>query len=758
MNTTNVVKSLVVLTLLFTSCLSDWQEAEKPSFEPERGLTLSISTSPLTSKTLTKATSERNDRGRVEDLNIVLANGNEIKEIIYLGNSISPAEIDSKGEQDSYVASGSLPMPSGSTTPLKYHIGTEKCAGLTDIYLVSNYRGTESNPTSTTLQNLDNYLTGGKRTVEALKALPIYPMSAAQEINTVALYGHVSLTNATAHDHANSRNEIEVQLERTIAMISLQIEADETEELKEGLQIKPLEASLRMIPKIGLLAPSNQNNETKNAQKGNQIQYGGTLLSPENPIGGHGIGKDVLYMFENCQGTNTSFDKYQTKEKPAGTDYYTYLQVKASYFYPGSQDNQVPPLSGEIFYNFCLGGSEANDFDIKRNTHYQVNLTLKGWAGLVEEGKIQNDSYQENGDVSWRIDTSLSSGSRFIPDGMNAPVGGGVYEIEIIKNKEDEIQQYSLYIEEYTGEDPGIVPITTGNDKIENIIRYYDFSAKKWIGTESQVNNIVDGALHLEEETATSSRYTLRFMVQPFNTNDFDENRLNYKQGESKMEQWIDYGYRTIRFKLAASTGNSDDPVNFVDDFIIRQWLPLPVMDPAVQDIDPDDPLTAELYYSRFDLDFDRKFKWGPEATNHTDLNLQNTNGFDNLTGYFTSHKANVDFNEGHPESAMEYALFLAANSEYDPSNKDPLILNPQTVTRLDHYSLPSARAWELILQHGVVDPRFLLANDWYWTSTTSGTQSNAFHVGRQDTEAMDRSTEQRVRLIFRKNATWTER
>lgn len=62
MNTTNVVKSLVVLTLLFTSCLSDWQEAEKPSFEPERGLTLSISTSPLTSKTLTKATSERNDR------------------------------------------------------------------------------------------------------------------------------------------------------------------------------------------------------------------------------------------------------------------------------------------------------------------------------------------------------------------------------------------------------------------------------------------------------------------------------------------------------------------------------------------------------------------------------------------------------------------------------------------------------------------------------------------------------------------------
>lgn len=90
-----------------------------------------------------------------------------------------------------------------------------------------------------------------------------------------------------------------------------------------------------------------------------------------------------LFLFENIQGNIGSASSEKDKNPGTAEPYCSYVEITANY--------STPAKSGTLKYRFYLGKNISNNFDVERNTWYQLNIRFTG-TGINE--------------VSWRIDTS----------------------------------------------------------------------------------------------------------------------------------------------------------------------------------------------------------------------------------------------------------------------------------------------------------------------------------------------------------------
>lgn len=131
----------------------------------------------------------------------------------------------------------------------------------------------------------------------------------------------------------------------------------------------------------------------------------------------------VFYMYENLQGTINEGNKDYMKspfpgefpsENPNPSENYeswntkwatqtpcTYIEVEGTYAIWKSNTQYG---AGKIHYRFFLGANTVDNFDIKRNTHYKVELAFTGVAGYDEL------SYE------WRVNAQLND-AIIIPEG-----------------------------------------------------------------------------------------------------------------------------------------------------------------------------------------------------------------------------------------------------------------------------------------------------------------------------------------------------
>lgn len=112
----------------------------------------------------------------------------------------------------------------------------------------------------------------------------------------------------------------------------------------------------------------------------------------------------TYYMPDNCRGTGSG--RYETEKTAAAVsngNKATYVEIKGTYNGIG------------ITYCFYLGGNITNDYNVKRNTQYTVNITLSGSYRL--DARVTLDAspmtISSGSSVNWEVggNTTLT-GSR----------------------------------------------------------------------------------------------------------------------------------------------------------------------------------------------------------------------------------------------------------------------------------------------------------------------------------------------------------
>ena len=707
-------------------------------------------------KVLTKADVD-NRRANIHDINIVFANaeGNIVGDVVRIlaDNATSNPSIT---EDESGLMSADF-----DNGDISYHIGTTDMEGkeFTDIYVVANLLNEKGE-----LIEIPDDVTS----IDELKALKQGVTYAQQAGQYCTMFGKAEPKGD--HSHTNGTT-YSVSLKRTVAMITLGIDGSE---LRQGVIIEPIKMELCNVPVTCSITEEVQNipnekSEISTSGQGFDIRWnpiacaamgdGYIQMAPnENP---HGAEFSALFMFENLQGATENAEDAQIDKTPESgkEDYCSYIKVTANYYYRPDRDNEtdkgnfsIDNLTGTITYKFYLGNNIYNDFNIKRNTHYQLTLNLQGWGGLVEEGVVTpNGNYDSSKDESWRVDTDFPSG--FITDEFNVPVGGSRFDI-ILNNMENNMGN-GVHIEFEGG-------------KAHNDI-WVETLAEGWV--EGPMNKAIKDFLWNNGD----GTYTLRVYVKPLCGTEFNE----IADQHSTLESWIADGYRSLRISIKNSTGLSQT------EFEIKQWLPLPIIEPGMENRNPNE---MEFYYSRFDILMGETMPWCPSAYYNSDLGYDSPNsilvmnpselgitdpdgsdarqfnkeyGFHNQVAFFLTDRDNsnvIDFKNGQPTSMMEYTIFTSVNAENPGSGEnttsDMVVMNPNDATGMHHYALASKEEWLKIEQYGVRDPRFpLVPGTPYWTSSISedGTKTYVHYYNGGD-EVKDRANSYRGRMVYHKN------
>ena len=483
----------------------------------------------------------------------------------------------------------------------------------------------------------------------------------------------------------------------------------------------------------------------------------------------------ALYMFENNQGTNV-VEGGETAKQPAADkkEFCSYIEITADYRYYGDLDTQgdapsnIPNLlAGTIFYRFYLGKDITSSFEVMRNTHYQLTLNLSDWAGLVEDGKITNGSYKPgNTNVSWRVDTDLREiDEGFVDTELNLPIGGCRFDVIVATSNIDKLKLQ--YIERGVANYPD--EVETGNNDTRWIF------VKKQDGWTSS-GNALNG--NFDAKNNEDGTYTLSFYAKPWTKTDI-EGIVDKHPDLNNMDAWLKSGYRYTTFEFTKSGGENAT-------LTVRQWLPIPVMEPGLSG---DKPADANLYYSRFDIANGNELRWGPTAYDAVNLTSEGDNhgdlvttglgidpnsdvpsgefnpeyGFHNQVAFFITDRKRsggsvLDFNAvlngvGTP-SMLDYATFISANAEEpgtDEGGTDEMVIESASEAHgQHHYALASKEEWEKIERYGVLQ-NFLPIP--YWTSNMEGTESYVYIYGSGgDAELRPRSKLYRGRMVYHKN------
>lgn len=744
-----IMTTLLLVGGMLASCIRD--EAVM-SCGGKEGVNLIISVAGMGNKQLTRVTSERTDRSRIEDMNIVLADASGvIQEIIYLKNPTEPSQ--DVGMDDNGLINGSLPVENGT---LVYHVGSKSWAGKSKIFVVCNYWqiNKETGEILPEKNNLNNCLTVGTSTIEDLKALqqgtPRKP-----GIMTSTLFGEATPAEGTdAHGGQNYTCE----LKRTTAMITVAITSGNGDEkLKDGVKITPRSICLHNVPvncNIGI--GNSVNTDDRIWEEGLVQQVGWDPLTSANhgtTVGGHGNDANIVpvFMFENLQGTNGDENGSEINKTPVtGKEKYcSYIEVVADYLSvpQGSGTNQKY-ISDPIKYRLYLGENITNNFNVHRNKHYQVTLSLKGMGGLVEDGKTDGEGNFIAGgaDASWRVESSeVTGGGSFLSDGLNMSSNGFLSYVGFVK---EEGHEYGLYA---TNNDNWLWAGNTNGTDLSSI------------PTRPDRNNKVT-EFPGEECGGEPGAFYFKLYAQAW----IDEYN-GWKNGAvgdiSTITNWINNGYRQLELHLYDFNISKDVSV-----ITVRQWLPMPVMvDDKGNPISSTDPNNASFYYSRIDVYEGREIPWGPDYFNNNwDASQLVTNKWQYYIGYWgTKRTYNSDYgfdvivalygtnpgaftfqkDYGRPSNAVGTAIFRAGNAV--TSSGGSISYEFSDMSRI---GLPTVNEWEKIMQYGVVDVRFGISNVPYWTSTMDGTKSYSYNPITGERTLDERTVKHRTRLVYHKD------
>lgn len=788
---------LCLLVAGLSSCVQD--ELASPGSNDKRAVEFSIQVAGMSNKVLSRAASARTDLSRIEQVQVFLAKGDNIVDRYFLasgstgtvGEDIAVAE----NNQTGFITGSSAPVQptDGTKTNIKFRVSSTdmQTLGVTHIYVVANYKDE-----SGVLHEITKV---ESPTVTALKALK--QGGAADDPNHCTMFGELDVQNTTPISTRAAttieQRVYQVELVRTVAMITLAIDGSG---LRDGVIITPKSYRLVNVPARGVIGGDNVVTRTEDRiaescfTSGLEKRWGGTC----NPtmaatLGGklkipnytnvegfdpHGADENVrpLFMFENKQGEGKiSYPNpgYVGKDEagktpPSGKkDYCSYIEVKATYYYNSTHDsgtdkptNLPSYLSGEITYRFYLGNNVTTNFDVERNKHYQLTLSLSNWGGLRERGVITGDGNGNYGsgsgnDEVWRVITDLgvnNAGDNLI----HVPANGSRLDIKLVG------QLYNNIYNETGGYKNVHISYLERGGSGANLIWAQNHDTDLWDGAPSEKG------LKQYMWPNDDGSYSLRIYIKPYGQSEMNSLVNNNPhttpagQALSNVELWRDYGYREHIFYIKQGSTNHAT-------YTVRQWLPMPVMrleptteNPKGQAIT--DPRDADLYFSRFDIYDGELLTWCPgehglwtadlseggstfiTATDQLRIVEYNSNnyvltdfvnpptttfedytytiGFHTTTAFFETDKTkynyqNIKFNNGVPQTMLEFAFFAAANSELPPDKGTMFYTTPDNVKLLSHYGLATRTAWSRIEADGVPDPRWPLRNGTrYWTST----------------------------------------
>ncbi len=432
---------------LFTSCTNE--ELTGPSYpKGEGGVTLNITLpDPITIDPMTRAGAA--DFNKINDLNVVIADGETIENIYYYDGS----NTDETGP--TFTTTNGEPEVHFSKEYVKTNDLTSK-----SIYIVANYG--------------KNLRTEQLNNVSALRNLKQSSSDTPGVPNGCMMFAE-AVDNGGSHTDPNgdTGKKLEAKLERTVAMVTVAIDGSG---LNKNIMITPTAISLHRVPTDCYIGnPNNDVNAGENGRIAETGEFKDGLQYSWDPIvgtatqnggysewhshktvtGGHYSENNYgdqsiapLFLFENLHGENfgepLTENDHQGGKRPAGTqntpdaiDVATpncsYLQVDANYMKVDDKGN--PQFSGKVSFRFFLGHDEYKNFDVTRNHYYQVTLALSG-NGVTEGGQVGTDEEGNTilkpnpDDVTWRVDSDLSTAS-FLTGDVNLNASGEYFYVHV---------------------------------------------------------------------------------------------------------------------------------------------------------------------------------------------------------------------------------------------------------------------------------------------------------------------------------------
>jgi len=196
----------------------------------------------------------------------------------------------------------------------------------------------------------------------------------------------------------SSNASITSSLKRIYSMVTVKMEFDS--KFNKNIQIIPQSVQLKHIPTTGQLKENNMINSSSECLiDGEKIEKGSSdahfLLEDHSSA-------TPLFLYENRQPKGKNMGDERTKT-PAGISQATamseiiktdrkcsYIEIVAQYIKSGNADGAG---SGTITYRFFLGENATDNFDVQRNYHYKVTLSLTGDGGKDE--------------ATWRVEADL---------------------------------------------------------------------------------------------------------------------------------------------------------------------------------------------------------------------------------------------------------------------------------------------------------------------------------------------------------------
>lgn len=189
--------------------------------------------------------------------------------------------------------------------------------------------------------------------------------------------------------------DVSIELERLVAKVSFSLDPG----VLDGLEV----TSVRLMQSSKVVSPFGPN---RAAASSSQVMAGDYASATDLTQLNNG-GSIIMYVPENCQGTllegNTDpWDK--TPDNISKGDVCTYIEVGCSF-------NEGFALSGDVIYRMYLGNDNCANFDVVRNSIYNISLLLTG-DGLNE--------------VSWKVDSDVDYNGEILL--ANAWIEKGLHE------------------------------------------------------------------------------------------------------------------------------------------------------------------------------------------------------------------------------------------------------------------------------------------------------------------------------------------
>lgn len=718
-----VALSILSLSCLYTAC-SD-ETLIGPSYSNGKGgVTLNITLpAPIVITPMTKAGAT--DFNKINDLNIVIADGEEDQESIH---AIIYYDVNNPNDNSDVTFDIKDGVPSVHFS--KDYAQNNDLSSKT-IFLVANY---------------GKDLSASKpENVGALRSLQQGSSDTPGVPNGCMMFAQATDGGTHTDGDGSTGKSLKANLQRTVAMITVAIDGSG---LNKNISITPTAIRLFRVPTDCYIGKPNDNVPTERITASGEfkdaLQYSwqpivGTTTqtdgysewrSYKTETGGH-YNEDnyedqpiaPLFMFENLHGKDfgepLTENDHQGGKRPAGiannpdaidaaTQNCSYLQVDANYM--KVDDNGSPLFSGKVSFKFFLGANEYDNFDIERNHYYKVTLSLSG-NGVTEGGQVGTDAtgntiLEENPeDVTWRVDSDLSTAS-FITGDVNLNASGEFFIVEVAA-------------------DPNVKWTIKGENN--DIPFVYAYGPAWGIGDPSW--NLIMGDIYLTQDQISSGKILLY------------------------VQQMVDPNYNwEITEKKQTLTLIPNDDESKATQLTITQYAPLRVTLSVT-----DYPYIQETFRkNQIDFLIDRIDREARPWGFYTEvLDANHSNGFDNT--FHLIDKTEHDHwkmaqkylpwgTEFHNDdgtisqdggSAMIYALMLYNNQgnnnapsktpEELQNNKEFPVISRTPDGEYDekthfYWTIPSIEEWQIIEKaakdKGILDERFPIL-DWfkYWTS-----------------------------------------